>query len=290
MGCGLQETPSSADEDDAAGESGEPATASTASASSDPTGNPPDSDPSTGSEDTTGGGPDSDTDYTGTDTDTDTGGDPQPSEWSCNTSGCVSRCRREEPLDHWQDEEVCWCTGSRSPDDWVSCDLPSGCSGDEVCIIQALRYGIVGEYYYDEDWGYKGWIEYYLEVLGNGQARLVSYASDHDCCGGAATSSYTDYSQVVDVIAPDDPAWDECLEEYDDDWSIRSCLRLDGFQAACTNEHLTECPPAPPEPDPEATCEETCPMAGDGVCDEAEVGTGLCADGCDPLDCTAPKP
>src|SRR5690606_8444634 len=70
--------------------------------------------------------------------------------------------------------------------------------------------------------------------------------------------------------------------------ALPACMRHKGLAQECSGAPLTECPEPPPAPVPDAPCEEVCPMMNDGVCDESP-GSGLCPDGCDPVDCACPE-
>lgn len=219
---------------------------------------------------------------------TDTGmGEP---EVVCTDDACSSSCASTYTYrDELDGGEACVCDTSPMPPDYLTCDLPDPCEGHGLaCAIQALRYGVFGRIEVGGAGG-KDVSMLSIDILGDGLARVQHTGYTHDCCGGVFVNDFADYGHPRGVLAPGDPIWDECLTETAG--VLRSgllhtpeCLFPGGFGGTGTCQGpLTVCPEPPVAPDPE-DCAAACPMAGDGVCDEAQ-GTGLCADGCDPIDC-----
>lgn len=200
--------------------------------------------------------------------------EPPPVE--CDTSDCGVSCARPEH----QTPEYCQCEAEQEPEGYVACELPMPCQGSlwhSTCLTQGIRYNIPGAYeqQLNEVDDYE--ILRY-EVFGPGRVRASWWAQYHGCCGYGA-SSHSSYRFPQATLPADDPHWDECQGGPGG-----SCTRMHLVlpELAC-QPMLEVCPELTPLGE---TCEESCPMAGDGVCDE-EMGTGLCADGCDPLDCPA---
>lgn len=212
------------------------------------------------------------------DTDTDTDG----SGWGrteCTETNCSVACfRTYTTQDEWGE---CGCDSGVTPEGLVpDCGLESRCPplpGGQECISQGLRYNIPGRYRVSfgdgEDYGE---VEY--EVFGPGQVRARTSSTEHGCCEGNA-SVYEGYYFPQSTIPADDEFWETCAPSP---WGTNSCFMPNSiFDAVACEPMLAACPEPAPLP---KTCEESCPMAGDGICDES-TGTGLCADGCDPSDC-----
>ena len=217
---------------------------------------------------------------TETETETETGEEP-PVE--CFPDECAESCLQAvEPAGQ---DESCECHHSPEPQWVLDCDLPGpgGCSSYE-CVVQSLRYGVPGSYVYQTSKEEGGSLQQ-LEVFGGGLAS-TSVSRWEYCCGYSNSSSTAKYYRIQQVLPPDDPFWDACLAEYHEDpQQPAPCLMpSDIFVGDGCDDERTECPGLQTLPGPEAGCEASCPMAGDGICDET-MGTGLCADGCDPEDC-----
>jgi hypothetical protein len=218
-----------------------------------------------------------------------TGGDTRGDEPEviCAENDCVATCDSTVTYRDEIDGDECVCMTSPEPPGYVACDLPRPCEGRGVaCAIQAVRYGVFGSVAF-ETTNEGDFSHVNVDVLGDSRARAQLSGWDHDCCGGVFVNDFAQYGHPRGVILPTDPEWDACLAAAlapSDDAlpEIPSCLRPEGFGTACEGP-LGQCPDAPAVPDP-TDCAAACPMAGDGVCDEAQ-GTGLCADGCDPIDC-----
>ena len=206
--------------------------------------------------------------------------DPVP---DCQTVDCVRSCTVEE--DFGSTGDACECTNGVYAEDRVDCRLPAVCEGKgHHCIVQALRYGVAGAFSFIGGDGRDYW-EARVEILGDGRARALTFTQEHTCCGGVSVDSEQREGFPVPVRAVADPFWTQCLAEVPDrdDWfAIPSCYAQESFGTGACDGPLETCP----ELDAHVPgCEAECPMANDGVCDES-VGTGLCADGCDPIDCT----
>ncbi len=208
-------------------------------------------------------------------TETDTESPPfEPPPVECTSTECGISCERPE----YETPEYCQCETEQEPEGYVACELPMPCQGSSersLCITQGIRYNIPGAYEQPESEG-KDYASLRYEVFGPGMVRSSWWAQYHGCCGNSA-STHSSYNFPQATVPADDPHWDDCQS---------------GPGGGCTRTHLVfpqlGCQPmleACPELTPLGeSCEESCPMAGDGVCDEA-MGTGLCADGCDPVDC-----
>jgi hypothetical protein len=206
----------------------------------------------------------------------------------CSSGTCIKVCTQ---LWDFEDPQgaTCSCEKKAVVDGYLECELPVPCEADDyLCIVQAIRWGVVGSY----SWGYfiedQGGETATIQVLAPGLVRgTVSSLVESACCQGTISKDQNIFVLPGHVDPPDAPSWQGCLaslHDYDEGHdALPPCVHpgeLTGAQ--CVGGLLTECPLAPR---PGATCEEACPMAGDGVCDES-IGTGLCPDGCDPLDCT----
>ena len=243
------------------------------SASSSPSATSDAAETSTGEAESTGGGESS----TGASTTGDTGLEPGPIE--CQETECAVSCTRE----YFQETEsgsICGCDSPVEPEGIIECDLPSPCNGaadEEQCVAQALRYNVPGTYSVEYDDG-EDLDTRRFEIFGPGMVRSVAFSQYHGCCPGSA-SAYEDYRRPQSTLPPDDPFWETCELDL---FAPQSCFGHDLFPETACQPALTECPSLP---EPGDTCEDSCPMASDGICDE-EAGTGLCAAGCDPDDCT----
>ncbi|MEM6292733.1 MAG: hypothetical protein AAGA54_15780 [Myxococcota bacterium] len=213
-------------------------------------------------------------------------------EFTCDDDGCSASCRGTvEEVD--SSGEACTCGATRVPDNVVPCSIqvdgsPCYRYGRE-CSIQALRYGIPGTYRFDwhEDESGGGSVEYTVFGPGRASATLNSWRY---CCGYSNSGSGSRYFHVQDLRPPDDERWDDCAYLGSNSLSeLPSCLNPDRVLSGSSCEAPDACPEPSSWPGPEAGCERACPMANDGVCDES-TGTGLCADGCDPVDCGAERP
>lgn len=232
---------------------------------------------STGDAPATTGGLDLEPD---TETDTDTDGEPQD---ACTSTACTTTCLRSERMET-ASGDVCECERADYPTDHVHCDLGNRCGDDRLCILQAVRYGVVGTYRLDELAGDDPFT-LVIDVLGDGRARAYVYGWTHDCCDGTDVNEFGTLYHPQAVVDADDAMWRECLRfhapEFDE---IPECLLPENMFAGSCEPPLLECPPQPEAPDPDAPCDASCRMVADEVCDE-QIGTGLCGDGCDPIDC-----
>lgn len=249
---------------------------------------------STGEQDSSG--PDDDMPTTsGVGTDGTTGGDTTGAtdagvpEVECVEDECTARCA---VTNEFQDSgATCSCDDSPQPDSIPSCPAASSanCGDSWLCKAQAIRYGISGAYSFQYSYVDDGGGGYRYQVFGDGRGQGASSSWDY-CCGYSNSSSSTLHYRVQQVRAADDPWWDSCLEELDHGSPYSEdeppfCLApseiLTGEACETTGD---ECPAYVPHVSDKADCETSCPMANDGICDEGE-GTGLCAKGCDPIDC-----
>lgn len=213
----------------------------------------------------------------------------------CGPSQCGLVCidrkyPEEEPGD------LCSCEVTvMPPEGFPTCELPELCGGPDshafLCVVQALRYGVVGTVGWHVQQKDVGGRTILLQILGPGRAQAIETSFDERACCDFA--SVDDYRSVYpfDLAAADHPFWLQCIQAaqaYDPDepdygLEIPMCIEPDFLAKSCGDAPLDRCP-AVIEPAPDATCKELCPMANDGVCDDAR-GTGLCPAGCDPLDC-----
>ena len=222
---------------------------------------------------------------TGSDSSADSStGDPEPVV-TCTEQGCERSCSFVQELE-LDDGEVCECTSGTDAEDRVACELPPLClDGGHLCRIQALRYGIAGHFVVYFDFGIKGSGESRIEVLGDGRARALTYTQDHTCCSGVSVDSQQIEGFPVSLPSGADPIWQSCLAMIPDEIGydeLPECYDPPTFGACACEGPLQACPDVTPHV---PGCDAACPMANDGICDEA-IGTGLCADGCDPIDCT----
>ena len=217
---------------------------------------------------------------------TDTGDEPAPVE--CGGGTCWIECTR---LVDFGDDDVCSCESpAAAPDVMGSCDPATPCGSpveDAACMVQAIRYGIPGQYAWDYIVFDEGGETVTIEVLEPGRARgTVSSFEENACCG--ASQDERRHYYPFDLAPVDDASWDACLASLAPDANTDpppDCLRPNNLSfSRCDSTPLDACPEPPPPLPKDATCAETCPMADDGVCDESS-GSGLCADGCDPNDC-----
>lgn len=233
---------------------------------------------STGDEPGTTGQPSSTSSSSG-EADTDPP-DLEPSPVECDRSRCGVSCSHTE-YQYEPDGEVCGCESSDDPAGIIACELPLPCesSNDPIrCIVQGLRYAIPGAYELEDDDGFGDYSLSRYEVFGPGRTRASWSAGSEGCCTGAGSTS-SSYLFPQSTPAADDAFWDECEPEL---YGVNSCFVRDAlFPDLDCQPMLEACPEWVELGD---TCEESCPMAGDGICDE-EAGTGLCAPGCDPDDC-----
>jgi hypothetical protein len=223
---------------------------------------------------------DSDSD---SDSDSDTDTDGEPSQ-ACTSTACTTTCVQPFEVDNGAGE-VCECDRADYPDDYTRCDLGNRCGDDRLCIVQAVRYGVVGTYRLD-DFAGEDQFTLVIDVLGEGRARAHATGWTHDCCGGTDVNEFGTFHHPQVVVDPDNPMWRECIRFHAPEFEeIPECLLPENMFAGSCEPPLLECPPLPEPPDPEGTCPTTCPMMHDDVCDEVS-GTGLCSDGCDLIDCT----
>ncbi|MBA3549154.1 MAG: hypothetical protein H0T76_22000 [Nannocystis sp.] len=215
----------------------------------------------------------------------------------CDHSACALECtqEREFALD---DGSACVCEKpvTVGEDEYVDCPLPSLCgeggAARYLCVIQALRYGVVGTVTYgvqEEDAGGQSTT---IRILEPGRAQAIERGFVERACCDEISKDHTRYVFPFTLAPPDAAAWQDCLAaaplgpHQHAAATLPACLRHESLAVECSGESLTQCP-APPEP-PDGACEQACPMVNDGVCDEA-AGSGLCPDGCDPVDCACPE-
>jgi hypothetical protein len=181
------------------------------------------------------------------------------------------------------DGTTCPCEHSQYEEAYVECSLPPLCSGAyRLCGMQALRYGVPGSLSVVGPAGDEDHHSIEVEILGAGQARALEHRQTHTCCGGATVESSYVEGFPTTIRSAEDPAWTECLEIALGFEPRIDCYAATNFGAGTCDEALTMCPDIEPHV---PGCDDACPMAGDGVCDEPS-GTGLCAVGCDSIDCT----
>jgi len=214
---------------------------------------------------------------TGTDTDPP---DLEPGPVECESTRCGVSCSHEE-YQYEDNGEVCGCESSDEPEGIIECRFPLRCGSSKDplrCVLQGLRYDIPGAYEIEADDGTGDFSVSRYEVFGPGLTRASWRSGSEGCCTGAGSTSAS-YLFPQSTPAADDAFWDECEPEL---WGVNSCFLRDAlFPDLGCQPMLEACPELVDLGD---TCEESCPMAGDGICDE-EDGTGLCAPGCDPDDC-----
>jgi len=219
---------------------------------------------------------------TGTDDDSETTGGEEPPNLdpgpvACTKTECSVTC---DHVEYDLDEgEVCECTQADAPEGWVECVLPTPCAGANDlarCVAQGVRYNMPGAYELEAFNGADSHLTRY-EVFGAELVRSISSSSILGCCSNSV-GSLASYRFPQSTTEPKNLFWDDCKAEaggscFDEDllFPEQSCQPM--LEACPRIEELGQ------------TCEESCPMAGDGICDE-EAGTGLCAPGCDPLDCS----
>jgi hypothetical protein len=208
-------------------------------------------------------------------------------------SACATSCSRGVHFAEGTFGEACDCVDGVEPDGEVSCHDAGACDGVAgrrnryLCMIQAMRYGREGILVWDASVEETTDITT-IEMLRPGIAQAHNISWQHTCCHGASVDSTSWYTDVLALPPEDDGAWDACVADVamvaDDPSSHPPCLDLDGIPGRCDDSGFAACegPATPVIPNP--ACEFQCPMAGDGVCDEA-AGTGLCTAGCDPVDC-----
>ena len=219
--------------------------------------------------------------YLDTETDGETEGEPPQ---QCTSTACTTTCIRPLELEN-EAGEVCACDRAEYPTGYARCDLGDPCEGDRLCIVQAVRYGVVGTYRLD-DFTDTEHFTLTIDVLGEGRARSHATGWTHDCCGGTDVNEYGTFFHPQDVVASDDDMWRECIRLYAPAFeTIPECLLPENMFAGSCEPPLLECPPLPEPPDSADACRESCPMAHDDVCDE-RAGTALCGEGCDTADCT----
>ena len=154
-----------------------------------------------------------------------------------------------------------------------------------------LRYGVPGQIRYSRSDADSN-IETVVDIFEGRRARAREVGHNGHCCGFSA-NEVGNFGHPRPIVAADDPLWDECLlEAATQTWNDENpCLHPSVWGLGRCEGMLTECPPPVEPPSPDSRCEVLCPMAADGICDEA-AGTGLCPDGCDATDCNceADKP
>lgn len=184
---------------------------------------------------------------------------------------------------------ACECVSSTALPGIFDCDLPDVCGEfDDLCNIQALRWGMVGSYPQEYQIPDKGGFYGRLEVIEPGLAhRRINENEEFQCCNGEQSNSLArgDYPRLLPP--PMDPGWMDCFMDSPTGDMFEDCSgwAMNANAGTCTGGPVAECPEPPPPVPPGGPCEETCPMADDGVCDEPG-GSGLCPEGCDPIDCT----
>lgn len=217
------------------------------------------------------------------------GGQDEPP--SCDASTCSTVCTQLEFSDV---DPSCSCVQEVRPEEgYLDCPGPSLCGiydRDYLCNLQALRYGVRGTVSWSTLVPDVGGRLVTYEIIGPGRAQLRdSSFEERACCDESSLNTLTSYFPF-DLPPVDDPVWDDCIAELaavdeargEESIYTPTCMEPTTMVRNCGGEALAECPPAQPIGD--APCEESCPMASDGVCDEVK-GTGLCRDGCDPVDC-----
>jgi hypothetical protein len=189
----------------------------------------------------------------------------------CERGVCSERC-------YWPDDTHC----SEEPHSrgFVACELPYLCAqGSQCCLMQAIRYGVVGSLSITVDDGISAPEATQIDILGEGRVRRLDYDPSGWC---AENMPQFVEGWVGHVPPPGDPFWIDCDPQPPSEtptqfpWPIEAVPVGDDCEGP-----LSDCP------DVDAFvpgCDTTCPMAGDGICDD-ESGTGLCAPGCDPDDC-----
>ena len=213
-----------------------------------------------------------------------------PPETMCIDIECGVECTIERDFEDFEDSDgnACTCPAGGELPGTFDCDLPQVCGdfGDNLCKVQGVRWGLVGRYrsmIMDKGAGMGS----ALEVLEPGLVHGVRDGFvENQCCNGDISREWRQGFYPRNTPASDDPFWTECIAEMV--WSRNpTCVAAHDFDAeqTCANAPIDRCPEPLALPDPGAPCEQTCPMANDGVCDEPG-GSGLCPAGCDPIDCT----
>jgi len=208
--------------------------------------------------------------------------DPLP---SCSDTSCSTSCTVESTMEDGFGG-TCTCSNAAEWEDYVECELPILCADDDhLCRMQALRYGVYGQIHWQSYFSGEDHETYTVQMFGDGTARATTHTQTHSCCGGGSVETEEIHHHASGVISSGGSYWNDCATEIiniSDPWvESPNCLEVWSWSTTCTGP-VTLCP-TPPELDD--TCEASCPMAGDGICDEAQ-GTGLCDTGCDPIDCT----
>lgn len=215
----------------------------------------------------------------GSSSDTTTG--EPPIELRCIEGTCSRTCEFTTEFERL-DGTTCLCDHTRYDEAYVACELPPLCAGaSDLCRIQALRYGVPGSLTVQSPGGDE-LHTVTIEILGAGLARALEFSQTHTCCGGETVESSYIEGFPTTIRADDDPSWAACLEIALGFDPPIDCYFPTNFGAGACEEPLTVCPDLDPHV---PGCDDACPMADDGVCDEPS-GTGLCAAGCDPIDCT----
>lgn len=220
-------------------------------------------------------------DSSGSSSDTGTTGEP-PIELTCIEGTCSRTCEFTAEFEK-NDGTTCLCDHTQYDEAYVACELPPLCVGaSDLCRIQALRYGVPGSFAVDSPGADDVYRTISIEILGSGRARALEYSQMHTCCDGETVESSYIEGFPTTIRADDDPSWTACVETALGFNPPIDCYLAINFGTGACEPPLMACP----ELDPHVPgCDDACPMANDGICDEPS-GTGLCAAGCDPTDCT----
>ena len=189
----------------------------------------------------------------------------------CERGVCSERC-------HWPDETH--CSDEPHSSGFVACELPYLCpERSQCCLMQAIRYGVVGSLNITVDDEVSVPEATQIDILGDGLVRRLDYDPSGWC---AETPPEYVEGWIGHVPPPDDPFWMDCdpLPPRGTPTQFPWPVQAVPVGEVCDGP-LTECPSVDAFV---PGCDATCPMAGDGICDD-DSGTGLCAPGCDPGDC-----